>query len=291
MHSVPSEFQYHPFNELMSTTAHPDVLANTQRVLGYDGSALLHSARTLYEKHCLENKPGTGKKRIPKIVHQIWIGGSCPEVFKKYLKSWREKHPEWTYVLWDDESIASLFPLYNQKYYDETVGLGAKSDLLRWEIVYRYGGVYADVDFECLRSLDDLIHLDFFTAFQPYDAYFVQLGAAIFAAVPGHPVLKHCIETIEDDWHHKGAPKKTGPVHFSKSFMAVAGKDASRDVAFPAPYFYPLGSTEQKLCYDRWISSGAFAVHHWAKSWMPRHHRRVEFRSFDNVASSSVWNE
>jgi hypothetical protein len=170
--------------------------------------------------------------------------------------------------------------------------MGVKSDLLKWEIVYRFGGVYVDVDFECLQSLDELHHIyDFYTAFQPLDAFFIQLGAALFAAYPGHPILKDCIETIKDDWHHKGAPKKSGPVHFSKSFMKVAGKQANKDIAFPAFYFYPLGATQKELKRDTWIAGGAYAVHHWAKSWMPKESRRAEFRTFDNPQSTLVWND
>jgi mannosyltransferase OCH1-like enzyme len=170
--------------------------------------------------------------------------------------------------------------------------LGVKSDLLKWEIIYRFGGVYADVDFECLQPLDELHYLyDFYTAYQPFDAFFIQLGAALYAGYPGHPILKHCIETIKDDWHEKGAPKKSGPVHFSKSFMATAGKNGSRDIAFPAFYFYPQGSTQRELFYDEWVAGGAYAIHHWAKSWMPVNYRRKEFRTFDNEQSSKVWND
>jgi hypothetical protein len=64
----------------------------------------------------------------------------------------------------------------------------------------------------------------------------------------------------------KGAPKKTGPVHFTKSFYAMAGKNNSKDIAFPAFYFYPLGCQETVDNRSAWIKKGAFAVHWWAKS-------------------------
>jgi hypothetical protein len=73
--------------------------------------------------------------------------------------------------------------------------------------------------------------------------------------------------------------------------MAMAGRDGSRDIAFPAFYFYPLGSTQTELKRSAWIQEGAYAVHHWAKSWMPTEYRRQEFRSFDNKRSSEVWND
>jgi len=287
-----SSFIYHDFDELMRIRDYPRAFELTNRILNYDGRTFYEFGRTLYGRyHPLVLSPQT-EPRIPKHIHQIWIGGPLPEVFEKYMNSWKQMHPDWEYTLWTDENVPELFPLHNQYYYDETDGMGVKSDLLKWEIIYRFGGVYVDVDYECLRSLDELHYLyDFYTAYQPLDAFFVQLGAALYAAHPKHPVLKHCIETIKNDWHHKGAPKKSGPCHFSKSFMAMAGRGGSRDIAFPAFYFYPLGSKERLLKREQWVREGAYAVHHWAMSWMPINTRRQEFRTFENERSSRVWND
>ena len=284
---------YHDFDELMSLEKYPNALRYTKNVLAYDGGAFLTLGRELYEKYNPSTLAPQATPIIPKIIHQVWIGSPVPPVFEKYCKTWREMHPDWQYILWTDEKVKNEFmPLYNQSFYDESESMGVKSDLLKWEIVYRYGGVYVDMDFECLKPLDILHYMyDFYTGYQPLDAFFVQLGAALFAAYPQHPILKHCIETIKDDWHHQGAPKKSGPCHFSKSFMATAGKDGSRDIVFPAFYFYPLGSMEKELKRTEWVSQGAYAVHHWAKSWMPVNYRPAEFRTFDNKKSSEVWND
>lgn len=286
---------YHPYEHSMSLVEYPNAIAWTQAVLQYDGMQLWLLGKELYDKYNPSVLAPQAELKIPKIIHQIWIGSECPEVFKKYMNTWKEHYEArgWQYILWTDEKVAKeLFPLYNQKYYDESDSMGVKSDLLKWEIVYRYGGVYADVDFESLKPLD-LLHYtyDFYTAFQPLDAFFVQLGAALFAAWPHHPILKHCIETIKDDWHHKGAPKKSGPVHFSKSLLATAGQNNRKDIVFPSFYMYPLGATQSEMKRQEWIAQGAYAIHHWAKSWMPVDTRRNEFRTFDNEQSSKVWND
>ena len=282
----------HDFDEIMKITEYPRVYMLTQRVLGYDGKVFFDLGRTLYNQYNPSVLAPQDQIIIPKIIHQIWIGSPLPQVFKKYMNTWKQMHSDWEYKLWTDENVHELFPLYNQRFYDETESMGVKSDLLKWEIIYRFGGLYVDTDYECLKPLD-LLHYtyDFYTGFQPLDAFFVQLGAALYAAYPKHPILKHCIETIKDDWHHKGAPKKSGPCHFSKSFMAVAGKNQSRDIAFPAFYFYPLGSKETLLQREQWVQDGAYAVHHLAMSWMPITSRRQEFRTFDNQRSSEVWND
>ncbi len=284
---------YHEFDNMMEIKDFPKAFAYTNQILNYDGRAFYDLGKDLYDRHNPSILKPQATLIIPKIIHQIWIGSDVPECFDVLCQTWKDMHPDWEYNLWTDERVKDeLFPLYNQAYYDESESMGVKSDLLKWEIVYRFGGVYVDMDFECLKPLD-LLHYtyDFYTGYQPLDAFFVQLGAALYAAYPNHPILKHCIETIKDDWHHQGAPKKSGPCHFSKSFMATAGKNGSKDIAFPAYYFYPLPSTKTELKYNEWVQNGAYAIHHWAKSWMPVSYRPKQFRTFDNKRSSDVWND
>lgn len=281
------------FDTALRTAQYPDAINRSFHYIGIDGHALYTCFKKLYQQYALGTYKYVAQLRIPKIIHQIWLGSPVPEVYAPYMKSWQEKHPDWEYRLWIDENISSLFPLYNQVYFEAAENHGMKSDILRWELLYRFGGVYADMDFECLNPLDELHYAyDFYTGIQPLDAIFLQLGAALVGSIPGHPILKHCIETIKDDWHLKGAPKKTGPVHFTKSFYACAGK-GTIDIALPPHYVYPLGSTEKPTdeAYARWIQQGSYAVHWWSKSWMPKVYRPTRFRSIDNDQSAAAWND
>jgi mannosyltransferase OCH1-like enzyme len=266
----------------------------TKHIVGIDGEQLRSCFKSLHDT----NNPSVlapGKTlKIPKIMHFVWLGSPLPDAFKDYILSWARVHEGhgWKFKLWTDEDVKN-FKLINQEFYDATDSYGVKSDLLKWEIIYRYGGVYLDVDFECYQLLDDLHYTyDFYTAIQPLDTQYLQLGAAVFAACPGHPILKHCIETIKNDWNKKGAPAKSGPIHFTRSFFVTAGKTPSlTDIAFPALYFYPLGCTEKTLYKDEWIAQGAWGVHHWAKSWMPASYRPQEFKKLFNDHLVKTWND
>lgn len=265
--------------------------AVTEKIMDIDGTHLYTFFEQLYERNC--TLAAHTDLQIPKIIHQIWLGSPMPEEFEVLQQSWIEYHLDrgWIYKLWTDEDVAQL-QLYNQEFYDATDNYGVKSDILRWELLYHFGGVYVDMDYECLHALDELHYTyDFYTALQPLDTSFIQLGAALVGSRTDHPILKHCIETIKDDWHHKGAPKKTGPVHFTKSFYACAGQDGNKDIAFPAFYFYPLGCQQQKYDKSEWIKKGAFAVHWWAKSWMPKQYRPALSRNIDNDLSAKSWND
>lgn len=279
------------FDDAMQKEHFPNVYPITYQIIGIDGHLLYDFFKNIYED--LSDTAIQTELTIPKIIHQIWLGSPFPEEFKALQQSWIEHHMDrgWQYKLWTDEDVAEL-QLSNQQFYDATDNYGVKSDILRWELLYLYGGVYVDTDYECLRALDDLHYTyDFYTALQPLDTLFIQLGAALVGSRPRHPILEHCIATIKDDWHLKGAPKKTGPVHFTKSFHAMAGKNGNKDIAFPAFYFYPLGCRQTVDNRVEWIKKGAFAVHWWAKSWMPKQYRPTLSRDIDNEYAAQSWND
>lgn len=279
-------WQYVDFDRSMKVTQFPKSLRQTQVVFGSAGKHYYNFFKDLYNRNNLTQLRKKGivlEEKIPKIIHQIWIGSPLPEAFKELCQSWKFYHNSrgWLYKLWTDDDIDSL-NLYNRNFFDATKKPGIRSDLMRYEIIHKFGGFYLDVDFECLQPLDDLCVYDFVTALQPLDAYFVQLGLAFYGARPGHPILEHCIKTVKDDWRLKTTVYKTGPIHFTKSFVAMAGKSGNVDIALPATYFYPLGALQKEYDYQAWIDGGAYAVHHWAKSWLPVQVRSERFKELHN---------
>lgn len=277
----------------MRPDIHSSSIMRIDKVWGLDALTVYNFFRLLYEKNNPSTVVPSKETKIPKVIHQVWIGGEVPEVFRPLMQTWIDKHVGrgWKYKLWTDEDVKD-YPLYNREFYDATDNPGVKSDILKWEIIYNHGGVYIDMDHECLRALDILHHTyDFYTCLQPLDSGLLQLGAALFAATPHHPILKHCIETVKDDWHELGAPKKTGPLHFTKAFLQSALWAGGIVAALPAYYMYPFGCKDQDIKFDEWIEKGAFAIHWWARSWMPERYRRLPFRGLNNDPETESWNE
>jgi mannosyltransferase OCH1-like enzyme len=46
-----------------------------------------------------------------------------------------------------------------QAAFDRASNFGEKSDIWRYEILFRLGGVYVDTDFECVRPFDSLLEV------------------------------------------------------------------------------------------------------------------------------------
>ena len=280
------------FDTSLQTDKYPDSIRVVKPIMGFEGTDYLTLCRNLYNRYNPSQLLLTSEPTIPKIIHQIWLGSPLPDEFKKYIESWKEKHLSrgWQYKLWTDDDVKD-FKLYNQKYFDETPNFGSKADLLRFEILYRYGGVYIDLDFECLAPLDELHHrYDLYTALQPLDSKTLQLGSALMGAKPKHPIIEHYIRNIEHNWKYKGVLMRTGPVPFTKAFFYAAGRGGNRDIAFPPTYFYPQESRQYDLKYDEWIKNGAYAIHHWSKSWLPIAGRRPQFRTIKNEHTIATWN-
>ncbi len=89
---------------------------------------------------------------IPKFLHQMWIGEKPrPE---KLMNTWRDKNPSCVYLLWTDQNL-KWFPFQNTWQRDNTPEFSGKCDIMRFEILYRYGGIFIDADSECVNELDD----------------------------------------------------------------------------------------------------------------------------------------
>jgi len=286
---------YVDFDTSMQTKRYQKKVAQKQ------GEKLLSFFKYFYDARSFEKVAVKQYCKIPKLFHYIWFGKKLPDQYRPFLQTWLKNHPDWTFVFWvdnpqnydfgtvkqfgfDDLSAhlknngnsetkividVKNIDFENRTFFDAAKNYGQKSDILKWEVVHRFGGVYIDVDFESIKPLDMLHYMyDFYTGIQPLDTSFIQLGAALFAARPGHPILKHCVETIKDDWKNKQIVVSTGPLHFTKSFCSTMGKMNTIDVALPASYFYPCGYDEQKVPREKWLKPESFAVHHWAGSWL-----------------------
>ncbi|KAF2264657.1 hypothetical protein CC78DRAFT_580175 [Lojkania enalia] len=177
---------------------------------------------------------------IPRKIWQTWKTG--PLTFEQRdsdaARSWLARNPSYRYeVLTDDNAIQYVEWHYGahgfnrpdviQLYRDLNITI-IKADLLRYLVIYAEGGVYADIDVECLRSIDRFIP-------ERYDQHEVDMiiGVEIdepayenhpilgskctsfcqwtFAAKPRLPVMMRLIENIQD-WLHNLSREKGVPI-------------------------------------------------------------------------------
>lgn len=249
----------------------------SQVLVHENASHMLDWFRSLYEKNRWDKLSPSKTVRIPKIIHQIWLGSQLPEKFAILAATWPAHHPDWQYKLWTDADIADL-KLENQEAYDRAINYAERSDIARYEILYRFGGLYVDTDCECFQPFDELhYYYDFYAGLEfPCMALFLRpiiVPNALIASIPGHPIMRGMIDTImtqkiKPELQHD-IVAKTGPLLFSDVVMKYADQAPLRDIIFPASFFYPIDKKiKDKTKIKKIMKPETFSIHHWAGSWI-----------------------
>jgi len=147
---------------------------------------------------------------IPRIVHQTWRTRSLPAPFNAYRNSWRRLNPQWDHRLYDDEECRAFVKSVGGPWLEVYDGLTRpvqRSDLFRYLVVHRYGGLYADIDMECFRAMDPVLggracvfaveaHLTVRRQRELGYRRPIQIANCIFAAEAGHPLLAVVLERV-----------------------------------------------------------------------------------------------
>jgi len=105
---------------------------------------------------------------IPKIIHQVWINDTflgnpkkeVPDKWKKCQQEWENLHPDWLYILWTDDMVLSYLTNYHPdiiNHYKNYEYLIQRADMVRYFILYDYGGIYCDLDMYPLKNIELMI--------------------------------------------------------------------------------------------------------------------------------------
>ncbi len=189
---------------------------------------------------------------IPHVVHRIWLGPDpLPEEFRRYGETWARHHPEWEMRLWTDEDIRG-------SQWEEMLARGRhqaeRSDVLRYHLLCRHGGVYVDTDFECLRSIEPLLE-----GLEAFSAYLKpgRTNIAIMGFAPHHPVMERAAREA-------GVSIGTGDAKYATGPMLVDGiLESFPDVRiFEPEVFYAEPSTASLEELEQ-----AYALHHASRTW------------------------
>lgn len=214
---------------------------------------------------------------IPKVFHFVWCGmADIGAENLRWMRSWATFNPDWESVLWMEHpqpvygfEVRPLPPLVNRRFYDgieqwvsERAAIAARSDIVRMEIIARFGGLYLDTDVECFKplgSLLDNVKLAYFDEFGPCN------GNYAFAAEQNHPATWTAVREL-GPWlaSHKeafSALDATGP-----NYLAPKLRTHPDCVIFPHMILNPLTARADQNQVEVWpeVSIGN---HHYQGTW------------------------
>ena len=187
---------------------------------------------------------------IPRVFHQVWVGPEpLPDEYRRYGQTWLQHNPGWVLELWTEDNLPP--DLVRREVYDQLRQPAERSDMLIFEFLYRYGGVYIDTDFECLRPIGPLLDgVDIFCSYSHPD----RLNNAIMGAVPNHPLIEKGRQELRPRTTFGTVDKAgTGPFFVTELFV---GQPEVK--LFDWPLFYPRTPEAEKAAYG---------IHHEGRSW------------------------
>ena len=194
---------------------------------------------------------------VPRLLHRVWVGAAeMPVAFVEYGRGFERLHPEWEMRLWMDADLDELGITDDQR--RRARSASELSNVMRYEVLKRYGGVYIDTDVEPKRPLDDLLRgVKLFAGLElPGRA-----ASGVVGAVPGHRVMERAArlsrQTLGLGPHSADA---NGPY-----FLTLLLEQEPGATIFGADKFNPYNWEEPERAGEPFPD--AYAVHHWTMSW------------------------
>lgn len=216
---------------------------------------------------------------IPLILHQTYKDNNIPSSLRKFQSSWRNYNPNWEYRFWDDNAIRSFFKLYYPSFltifdaYPQTI---MRVDAFRYFLLYHYGGIYADMDFECLHNMDEILeNKDILLIPEPQDHFQKNkakirnldyiVSNALMASKARHPFWLRVINLLQQNKDEIDVLDATGPF-----MLTAAYSDFSPKLSLSkGRYFGEISSDDKghKSYKDERTHLQTYARHHWVGSW------------------------
>ena len=184
---------------------------------------------------------------IPKIIHQMWIGDKtkCPS---NLMESWKNKNPSFEYIFWNEDEIIKRSMFFEcEEQIKDIIEINGKCDIMRWEILYKYGGVFIDADSICLEPLDDYFMKK--NAFATYENEKVRKGlvaTGTMGFIKQHYLCRNIINWIKssesyDLIHNYKAWISVGPMRLTYFLKTIKKKEDF--TVFPSYCFLPIHHT------------------------------------------------
>lgn len=167
---------------------------------------------------------------IPPIIHRLWLDDPLPDAFDANGQRWTERHPHWNVIDWRHSD--RLPPMRNQTLIDQAHLIYPSdckrfiADLVRLELLWLYGGVYADTDVTPHRHIGPLL-----------DGRSCVVGRspqhrrgrhpitnAVMAAEPGHPYIDALITSAPAaarEHGHLPLARSVGPWHLTRTYESA----------------------------------------------------------------------
>ncbi|RZI45329.1 glycosyltransferase family 32 protein [Candidatus Finniella inopinata] len=262
--------------------------------------------------------------KIPLITHSVWFTNPFqPRELKDQFLHWYQescrmnsKDKGWRHILWvqdrnklphttgwlehrgveikemykelTDEEFCGLRPQVDHELSQSKFGRAA--DVFRAIVLYKYGGIYRDIDFEMTRPFTGLaLAYDFFAGIEHAYSYPCN---AMMGCRPGHPIISKLMEIMRRNLDSSKAPAyvqdslqkhgdllhticATGPVALGVAVKTTILANGATEHGLPI-YAQPDGHKDRNIIFPPEVffnikdgrSHASFGWHAFATTWL-----------------------
>lgn len=198
---------------------------------------------------------------MQRTIHQIWVGPyRMPTRERRLVEGMQSTNPTWKHVLWTDSNLPTM-PDHIRERFDHRMAeqeYAFAADVLRPFVVHEFGGMYFDVDTECLHPIDTL-------HFHEWSGVFVHHGPAdptmpngYFGLSAGHPLGAHLCDLLKTPAYEFG-PHWLG--YSVREFLGL-DKEASHEATAWAMRGHNMLHISSQLLYKAFRD---YALFSWSK--------------------------
>jgi tRNA-dihydrouridine synthase B len=245
---------------------------------------------------------------IPKLIHFVYVSPGLPKT-QKYppekvvivIQEWKDMNPAWQVILWNNTMVQETFPeIYNLA--GNIKQMSWVSNLVRYNAVYKFGGIYVDTDIVSVHPLDGLlqyVHYPFSVCENPLSRLKGQKDGNVkptaanteFVMEPGtckvacnavmgfparHPAMHEVVDVtmrqsreVVDAFEFFGRNPRHNLEHSGPPQWTSIIKKYPDVAILKAFSFFPCHWRNTKDCdLDKYKDDPrVFAMHMWSKSW------------------------
>lgn len=218
---------------------------------------------------------------IPRLIHQTWKDDRIPDRFVAWSEGWRARNPGWQWTLWTDRMLLDFAWRHYPALLPTVCGYGTgvmRADAGRYMLLHHFGGVYCDLDTECLAPLDSLADEDRVVLCHEPPSHWADqapvrgqpflLFNGVMASPAGHTFWRHVLDLLPLTSGAGDVLDATGPCLLTGAYLR-----------YPAPQQVRVDSCHLFCGADRdgivsppyrAQTAAPLARHHWAGTWLAR---------------------
>lgn len=208
---------------------------------------------------------------IPKKVVYIWFGkGKKSDLIERCLASNKEILKDWTFEEFNEDNYDISSYKYMKEAYDAKMYAFA-SDCARFDILYKYGGVYVDTDVEFIKKIPDSFLNEFgFTGVEDNNKIAPGL---VFACEARNIIVKEIIDSYKKDsfilkdgkYNLKTVVDRVTEIFLRHGFKIDGTEQTiSGFHIYPCEYFCAFDFITREFK----ITDNTISIHHYTATWV-----------------------